>query len=94
MLPCTYYLLLVCVLFNIFYGEYFRIVAHNITVSSIEARLWWASLLRHSGNGVRATALWQWRMAWCWCYNDSICTMELPTIVLAPLASGVNNYGV
>ena len=61
--------------------------------TSIEDHLWQASLLWHSGDGFQATALWQCPMVWCWCYGNSICTMALPTIVLAPLASGVNDDG-
>ena len=39
-------------------------------------------------SGARATL----PMVWCWCY-DSICMTTLPTIVLALLASDVNDDG-
>ena len=59
---------------------------------------------RRSGDSALVTALrqcnfgdgaWvtvQWPEVWCWCYHDSISMIAL-SIVLAPLASGVNNDG-
>ena len=72
-----------------------------LVFTSIEARRRRASLLQRTGNGVQPTAFGQrhfgnggnFANGLVLCYNDSICTTALPTIVLALLASSVNDDG-